>query len=350
MDTKKIGKFIAKLRNEKSMTQEQLGEVLYVTREAVSKWERGINTPEVQTLILMGEYFNVSVNELLAGERVNKENKDAIDNIALSILTFTKSKINRIKILAVTIIIILIILFFIFYFIYNYNSLRVYLVWTDHSQFELTQSLIVTSKQKSYISLGNLINRTDEEIESIELYYEFENVRKSLLITDDITTLNIDLNSYNQFVKVESIDKILSHLYINLITESMTIRIPLKSELDYSNKYILAFLFSKDKPSINHSLLPKVVREKFIYKNEKYEFEYSANGKDYSCLYDGLRNIVITENKMIDYVYELNYNRISLYNDFKTIFKYSFNTHKCIENNCKKYKDVIKSFEENVLN
>ena len=47
MNQEKIGKFIAKLRNEKNMTQTELGEILGLSYKAVSKWERGLSLPDV---------------------------------------------------------------------------------------------------------------------------------------------------------------------------------------------------------------------------------------------------------------------------------------------------------------
>lgn len=41
MDTKKVGQFLKKLRNEKNMTQEQLGDIIGVTNKTVSRWETG---------------------------------------------------------------------------------------------------------------------------------------------------------------------------------------------------------------------------------------------------------------------------------------------------------------------
>ena len=47
MDNNKIGKFIASIRKEKGLTQQELGKKLFVTDKAVSKWERGLSLPDV---------------------------------------------------------------------------------------------------------------------------------------------------------------------------------------------------------------------------------------------------------------------------------------------------------------
>ena len=50
MESKEIGKFIAKIRKEKGMTQQKLAEKLFVTDKAVSKWERGLSLPDISIL------------------------------------------------------------------------------------------------------------------------------------------------------------------------------------------------------------------------------------------------------------------------------------------------------------
>ena len=47
MDNNKIGKFIASVRKEKNLTQQELGNKLFVTDKAVSKWERGLSLPDI---------------------------------------------------------------------------------------------------------------------------------------------------------------------------------------------------------------------------------------------------------------------------------------------------------------
>lgn len=74
MNQVKIGKFIAVLRKEQGMTQEQLGEKLGVTNKTVSRWETGTYLPDVEMLSLLSKEFGVSLNELVAGERLAAEN------------------------------------------------------------------------------------------------------------------------------------------------------------------------------------------------------------------------------------------------------------------------------------
>lgn len=87
MDLIKIGKFIAKCRKDKNLTQLQLAEKLSVTDRAVSKWENGRSVPDSSIMLNLCNALGITVNELLAGERLEKEkiNKANEENL-LSII------------------------------------------------------------------------------------------------------------------------------------------------------------------------------------------------------------------------------------------------------------------------
>ena len=69
MDMKKFGSFLAELRKEKGMTQAQLAARLNVTDKAVSRWERGVGFPDVNNFEPLAKALEVSVLELMQGER-----------------------------------------------------------------------------------------------------------------------------------------------------------------------------------------------------------------------------------------------------------------------------------------
>lgn len=73
MDNIKIGQFIKLMRMEKQMTQQQLADKLQVTNKAVSKWERGLNFPDITILEKLADELGVSVAELLRGEKTDEE-------------------------------------------------------------------------------------------------------------------------------------------------------------------------------------------------------------------------------------------------------------------------------------
>ena len=70
MDQIKIGQFIAQCRREKNMTQRQLAEELGISDKTISKWETGKGLPEAGFMTPLSEVLGITVNELLAGERI----------------------------------------------------------------------------------------------------------------------------------------------------------------------------------------------------------------------------------------------------------------------------------------
>lgn len=84
MDQLKIGQFIQARRKEKGLTQNDLASLFNITDRAVSKWERGLSLPDASIMIRLSEVLGVSVNELLSGERMEKETdyrKSAEENL-----------------------------------------------------------------------------------------------------------------------------------------------------------------------------------------------------------------------------------------------------------------------------
>ena len=99
MDQVKIGKFIAQCRNEKNITQEELGEKLGVTNKTISRWENGNYLPDIEMMQLLSKEFSISINELISGEKINdldyKEKAEENLIVALENSTFTlKEKIE----------------------------------------------------------------------------------------------------------------------------------------------------------------------------------------------------------------------------------------------------------------
>lgn len=76
MDQIKIGKFIASCRKEQGLTQAMLAEKLEISDRAVSKWETGKSMPDSGIMLELCDLLEISVNELLSGERIMKEAYD----------------------------------------------------------------------------------------------------------------------------------------------------------------------------------------------------------------------------------------------------------------------------------
>ena len=79
-----FGNFLCSLRTEKGLSQAQLGEMLGVTNKAVSKWENGSAKPNTNLLSRLAEILGVTVEELFASKRIEKNSE--LENIKAKLL------------------------------------------------------------------------------------------------------------------------------------------------------------------------------------------------------------------------------------------------------------------------
>jgi len=83
MDIIKTGKFIAEKRKEKGLRQQDLADKLHITDKAVSKWERGLACPDVSLLVPLADTLDISVMELLKGEKIEELNAKVADEVVV---------------------------------------------------------------------------------------------------------------------------------------------------------------------------------------------------------------------------------------------------------------------------
>lgn len=89
MDAKKLGLFIAAQRKNLQMTQSDLADKIYVTNKAVSRWERGIGFPDINTLEPLANALEITISELIQCE---KKETNTEDNSIKNILTIAKEE------------------------------------------------------------------------------------------------------------------------------------------------------------------------------------------------------------------------------------------------------------------
>ncbi|MBO5375558.1 MAG: helix-turn-helix transcriptional regulator [Bacilli bacterium] len=94
MDPKKTGIIISDARKKLKMTQKDLADKLYVSDKAVSKWERGLCFPDISVLIPLTEILNISLYDLLRGEKVNKKE---VEETIKNTINYSNSEIKRKK-------------------------------------------------------------------------------------------------------------------------------------------------------------------------------------------------------------------------------------------------------------
>ena len=116
-----LGKKIMTMRNEKNLSQEQLAEKLNVTRQTISNWENGKFYPDIDSLVNLSKFFNVSVDVLLSyDDKVLDYLKDSTDIV----------KSNKNILYAVLLNILLIIAFIIVGIIFNESASIIIIIFT----------------------------------------------------------------------------------------------------------------------------------------------------------------------------------------------------------------------------
>ncbi len=333
MDNKEIGKFIKKLRIEKGYSQEELAKKVYVTRQAVSQWERGRTTPDYATIIELSKTFKIEIADIYAGKIVKKEEKDKIYGKVIEHIE--KKGKRRFKTL-ITIIVILAVIFLGYYFINSYKSLKVYSLSYEQKGFE-ANGLLIISKKDSYLKFDVY----DLEVKSLKLYIKEKNEEKEIASNDDNFIYLQQRNGYDEYLTYNNIDQKINNLYI---------RIELKNNEVYDEKLTTIKQFENDnllfyiKQEIVNGEndidaatyeIPSKIRKEFKYKDGVYSLEKQEKDKKINIYYSKENNTLTITEKIKNIEKNYNYNI-----EFKNLYYIE------IENNNKELKKIEVNINE----
>lgn len=204
IDNEKVGKFIENLRKEKGLTQQDLADILSVSNQAVSKWEGGRNLPDIAIQRAICDTFNITMEELHAGERdIKKRNK-------------TKKIRKENKIFSIALMCIVpVMVFFVVYFIINFRALKIY-----YSNSQITNEensiranlLIFKLPRKLIIFINNIYpcnyEVKDSDLLDLKLYSGNKKLLNSSMIKNDIfeiDALTFDPNNVKLMLNIESV-------------------------------------------------------------------------------------------------------------------------------------------------
>ncbi len=95
MNQMKIGKLLKELRTEKNLTQEQLAESLNVSRRTVSRWETGFNLPDLDILVIMSDFYQVDLRELLDGQRRSEKMDEQMKETVMKVAQYSNEEKRR---------------------------------------------------------------------------------------------------------------------------------------------------------------------------------------------------------------------------------------------------------------
>lgn len=94
MDQVKIGSFLKELRKEKNLTQEMLAEQLNVSNRTVSRWETGCNMPDISMLVVLADLYEVSIPEIIAGERKSENMDQETRETAAAMAEYSRNEVK----------------------------------------------------------------------------------------------------------------------------------------------------------------------------------------------------------------------------------------------------------------
>ncbi len=364
MDNEKIGKFLQELRKEQRLTQEQLAQKLAIERTNISKWEKGRSVPNAEYLFQLQELFNVSINEILYGERKNLNNQNEIDIVPINIMKDSKRKIKRIFIFSSAIIGLLILAFFSYYFINNYNSIKVYKIYGNSKNFYINDGIMVTSREKSYIKIGSIGNYSGMNILKIRLYFKDGNKENNIFIgsESDSELLLVNRFNYNELYEYKDVKWIINELYLEIITnDNYKNTLKLNVQKDFANNSIVDNQkipsISDEKENNVKSFIPKYIKENFRYDKKYDEYIREKNDGKYNIvekylselnMYVLIRNDEKIEQRF-DYYASDSTVEVSSFQQENMVknFTYNFKDRECKYGDCD--LSLIMEFKENYL-
>ena len=160
MNQDKTGKFIAKCRKDKNMTQEQLAEKMGVSINAVSKWERGLSFPDVSLYKKLCKELEINIEELINGE------KDNSDEAKEKAIIFTINETNKIKKNSKKLLIIISAVFLIIVLAFIYFNIKLKVDLVNDSDF-LYDEVINFIREKDF--KGN----PDSKYKDFNVFYSY---------------------------------------------------------------------------------------------------------------------------------------------------------------------------------
>lgn len=244
------GKFLAQCRKSKKLTQEELGYMINYSRNNISKWETGESFPkDPQTITLLADIFEVSIEELMYGEKKNNDNeKLIIDNLISEYKNkYKKYKQAIFKIFLLIIVIFIISILFI-YFVFIRGTISIYKISLDVDDFYMQDSVLLLSNDISTLHFNKLNSKdNNEEIKYIKLYYYENNEEKMLFSGENDDYFIEESNGYKEYC-LEMLKKKELFLYIKTNNKEYN-----DIRLNVSRRYINNNIFPRKKDELGIS-------------------------------------------------------------------------------------------------
>ncbi len=339
MDYEKIGKFIKKLREDRKWSQEALADKLFCDRTKINKIENGKRYIKIDDLILLSEIFELSMEELISGEKQDKNNKSRLEITFKEYLKAQNTRIKKLRIVIISLIIIMLLCFSLLaitYFFQNYKSIRIYRFYGKSENYEVNDGLLILSKDKIYLKIDAII----PEVEEVSIYSECYNEEK-LIYRGDPNVILHDRYGYEAYISYK--DFINSKQKIFLVIDEE--RIDLTFKEDFTNDKLI---YRKNKKigeggsNISPSLIPRKIKDNFNCEGDSCHLEL----KDENLIYSNETLFVTTKRNY--YLYDIE-NKLFEYQDLENsernfIVTVLDDDITCVSGNCKESRKVYDKF------
>lgn len=356
MDFEKIGQFLRALRKERNLTQDQLAAELNFDRSVISKWECSKKLPSVENIDALAKFYNVSINELVYGARMNKGNARDIRNLPIKIISESERTIHRIRMTCLITAIAAIILVLMGYFVSNYNSIKVYRVGGSTENYVVKNTLMIISKHRSYLNFGEIDNIGNDEdticYDNYELYVKNGDT-KIILANREDGDLVEGLEKIDNYLNFNNIKKFINNIYIDIYDDDDNIvTMKLDATLEMTNNKIFyindddATNIKSTKKYSNNINLPKFVRKNFKYDEEKdlYTFSKIIDDENIKLEYNSELGKLFVNKNSKKYPVDYSSNILTFF-DFDEITHdnvlFDVENNECISNNCADFINVI---------
>ena len=260
MNANIIGDFIRKLREEKDISQQKLADMIPVDRSVLSKWERGVVIPPIDKMKKLCDFFDITLDELISGERVNRKNKAEQQTKLFEFITDKDRHYRKAKIIAIIFSILLVVLLLLsYYFFQTYNSEKIYKVYVDSNKYNITDGLLVVTRERTYLKIGSI----NSQIMDITLIYNDGKNDNVMYYGSSDSTL-IDYTGYNALINFNNFDEVSNNIYIKIDGELFK----LLFREEYKNKNVIQKEYSSiDLTNHNNQLddssIPTKIKDTF---------------------------------------------------------------------------------------
>lgn len=360
MNMNKMAKFLKKLREDRGLTQEQLGEIINVSRSLISKWENGNKMPAVECLRALSKFYDITIDEIIFGERKTKENALEIDSLSATIITDSRRKFDLACKAFSGVILILLFIIFGAYFILNYNAYKLYSVGAKGENFDVKNTLMFITKNESYIQFGNITDSDgDDTTYDGYKFYALDGDKKIMLSSREDGDIVRNVDDTDNYLNFSNLEKYIDDLYVDIYYDDKIETIKLNVNLEMSNNKIFNFnnhnasSINKNKTKNNNKNLPTFISENFTYDEDKnvYKYETNINNENVMVEYDqNIKNLtIITENNKIIYDDQAK-NIVVLENNmdsYNKLIVFDVKSDSCIYGDCQKHYNFIDDFNSN---